>query len=789
MPKKITEEEFDQRCVAIKKHFNINILTPFVSVNQTRDVVDYVCDNCKQFGKKPFNQFVKKDLSPMYGCFNCRNINISERKTTTLEAVKNKLIIIRQTKNISVSFNEKEYVSIEDTMCSVICNSCGNEKSTRLKNLFAGDGGCAACLKKKAAIKRRLSRKQFMEGIQKSLNNGYKILLEYEGFTTVNCSVNVLCVSCNSMMVRSLRDAFRLNIMCECKKKNSYSVTGAKKRIPLKDIQERIRKSENDLSIRIEYKEEEYTGVKTIVFCTCVECNHQWNTSLSSVFSGHGCKRCADKKSAIGRSMKEGGFNSLCQTLKKKKISVQTKFFIGLKKTENISFCCDDCGYIWETSLSSIDFRSGGCPKCAWDRRARETSLSEKEFNSRVNSLYKENGIIVLDDFRNYKNGKSVFSCFCISCLQTWESPFSYLSSLKVCAVCQNGGLIAYNEVKYNIIKQQIENENNVTITSSFEEYINFGRSVKYVCNVCGKEQNKKLYYFYCGHGCPRCCLNNTKPEQKLEKFLEVCGIENKKNDRKQLVFIDDNNKTRRREIDFWIESLRVGIEFHGLRWHCSVNQKLVTTYKSYHREKYDLATEAGITLIQIFEDEYTNNPDLVHSIIRYKVGKPLHTYTHNDCAVISMCETTAAAFIAANSFDTFNPDHNMLSLTLKDTNETVAAITWYKVDNTIHFKYYVARDTVVVDGLARLLNTLVSFNPGAIYETASDARYTLHDAEYVKYGMALDHITEPECYLLTNNYKTRLLSSSERLVLAGDNTENLPEIYGVGHNVYRYFI
>jgi very-short-patch-repair endonuclease len=64
-------------------------------------------------------------------------------------------------------------------------------------------------------------------------------------------------------------------------------------------------------------------------------------------------------------------------------------------------------------------------------------------------------------------------------------------------------------------------------------------------------------------------------------------------------------------EIDIYIPSHKLGIEMNGLYWHTEIHKD-----KELHKLKADLAEQYGIKLIQIFEDEYKNNIDIVLSRI-----------------------------------------------------------------------------------------------------------------------------------------------------------------------------
>lgn len=64
------------------------------------------------------------------------------------------------------------------------------------------------------------------------------------------------------------------------------------------------------------------------------------------------------------------------------------------------------------------------------------------------------------------------------------------------------------------------------------------------------------------------------------------------------------NNRTALNgyEIDLYYEEKKIGIEFNGTYWHCSLNKP-----KKYHEDKSKLAEKKGIRLIHIYEHEWTN--------------------------------------------------------------------------------------------------------------------------------------------------------------------------------------
>lgn len=72
------------------------------------------------------------------------------------------------------------------------------------------------------------------------------------------------------------------------------------------------------------------------------------------------------------------------------------------------------------------------------------------------------------------------------------------------------------------------------------------------------------------------------------------------------------------KEIDIYIPEFNLGIEYCGLYWHSEKNG----VNKEYHKNKFLTCQDKGITLIQIFEDEWLSHKDIVKSIINSRLQK-----------------------------------------------------------------------------------------------------------------------------------------------------------------------
>jgi G:T-mismatch repair DNA endonuclease (very short patch repair protein) len=90
--------------------------------------------------------------------------------------------------------------------------------------------------------------------------------------------------------------------------------------------------------------------------------------------------------------------------------------------------------------------------------------------------------------------------------------------------------------------------------------------------------------------------------ESALNDYLSNLNIIYNKNDR----YILDG-----KELDIYIPSKNIAIEFNGLYWHSEIYKD-----KNYHLEKTLKCQEKGIRLLHIWEDEWVFKQDIVKSII-----------------------------------------------------------------------------------------------------------------------------------------------------------------------------
>jgi hypothetical protein len=107
-------------------------------------------------------------------------------------------------------------------------------------------------------------------------------------------------------------------------------------------------------------------------------------------------------------------------------------------------------------------------------------------------------------------------------------------------------------------------------------------------------------------NGCKICNNNGTsKPQQAIGSWIESMGLQ-----------VQQNFKIDRKELDIYIPTLKLGIEYCGLYWH---NDTRIDA--KYHHDKMKLANSHGIRLITIFEDEWLEREPQIKNFLKSVLG------------------------------------------------------------------------------------------------------------------------------------------------------------------------
>lgn len=81
------------------------------------------------------------------------------------------------------------------------------------------------------------------------------------------------------------------------------------------------------------------------------------------------------------------------------------------------------------------------------------------------------------------------------------------------------------------------------------------------------------------------------------------------------------------KEIDIYIPSKHLGIEYNGSAFHATLNNVYENKYKKYHMDKFCLAKEKGIHLINIFDVDWEEKGEKIKKYLKDIICKPKVIY------------------------------------------------------------------------------------------------------------------------------------------------------------------
>lgn len=262
--------------------------------------------------------------------------------------------------------------------------------------------------------------------------------------------------------------------------------------------------------------------------------------------------------------------------------------------------------------------------------------------------------------------------------------------------------------------------------------YINNRTKVEIICPIHGSffitPDN-----FLQGKGCQKCGNIISKAENEITNIIsKYYKIE--RNNRKILNGM---------EIDIYIPELKIGIEYNGLRWHSDKFKK----DKYYHINKTNICKENGIKLIQIFEDEYLNNKEVVLNKLLYELNININktSINVNDCSIKQISSKNAKEFLNKNHIRGFI--RSTIHLGAFNSNELISVMSFTKTQDKWILNRFACNYNYICNGINdKIFKYFINiYNPSKINYIA-DRCWLIneHDNIYTKMGFKLEIILPP---------------------------------------------
>lgn len=307
-----------------------------------------------------------------------------------------------------------------------------------------------------------------------------------------------------------------------------------------------------------------------------------------------------------------------------------------------------------------------------------------------------------------------------------------------------------------------------IQLLSSKEDYISF-KPLKLKCLNCNQvwtnsdnPYQDNYQHIFCKH----CYSESYRSNQEiaLADFVKsVCKDE---------VITNARNVIPNQELDIYVPSKKLAIEFDGAYYHSA----LFKSY-DYHQKKTLACRELGIRLIHVFEHEWIAKQEKVKNLIRSALGLFEHIVYARQCTIKELSSEQYRLFLDINHFNGAINSTIRYGLFYKD--ELVSAIGFgksrFKKGEIELHRYCVKANYRVIGGFSKLLKYS---NQTEFYSYVDLAHFS--GQGYEALGFSLVEITQPSYVYASQQLHvlTRLACQKHKLskVLGAKFDPNLSE-------------
>jgi hypothetical protein len=247
-------------------------------------------------------------------------------------------------------------------------------------------------------------------------------------------------------------------------------------------------------------------------------------------------------------------------------------------------------------------------------------------------------------------------------------------------------------------------------------------------------------------------------------------------------------------ELDLFFPDMGFAIEFNGLHWHSDTH-----VADDYHVEKSRKAREAGINLLHIWEDNWSQRPEVVKSTILNKLGLSKKIYAR-ECELFSPTNAERKAFMIANHLDGDVPARVTIGLSHQGIPVAMASFGPSRFDHTSEWEVMrsaVATGLSVVGGFSRMMKKFENDHSPSSICSYRKLDLGAGGGAYLAAGFSLAGTTRPNYYYHDNGSRlSRLAFTKARLVADGHDplkTEReimsdlgYERVYDCGSEVYK---
>ena len=502
-------------------------------------------------------------------------------------------------------------------------------------------------------------------------------------------------------------------------------------------------------------------NIKISIICSL---HGEFKQSPSKHLSNQGCPKCSIKKVHDSQRKVFDDFKSKANLIHDNKYSYNSTDYVNNRT--KIIITCPIHGEFKQ--IPSNHLRGKGCLYCGGTSK-----MDINSFIMKANEIHDNKYDYNLTEYVN-SSDKVIITCPKHGDFK--QTPNNHISKQQGCYECL--GKIFNTETFIEHCLNIHENKYDYSLV----DYKRITDEVIIICPIHG-EFTQRCDSHREGNGCKKCSNNGvSKYEKEINEFLISNNI---------VTEINDKTVLNGLEIDIYIPSHKVAIEFDGLYWHSE-------EYKpsNYHLNKTELCEQQGIQLIHIFEDEWLNKPEIVKSRLVNILGlTPIKLYGRKT-EVRKVSPKDSKLFLDTNHIQ--GSVNSKVKLGLYNNDELVSIMTFGGLRKILgstpnNDEYELLRfcnklNTTVIGGADKLLKHFTkTHSPNKIISYA-DRRWS-QGGLYEKLGFSFIHNSKPNYFYLVNkNREHRFKYRKDILIREGFDANKSEHQIMLDRNIYRIY-
>lgn len=339
---------------------------------------------------------------------------------------------------------------------------------------------------------------------------------------------------------------------------------------------------------KYDYSKVEYNNSKSKLLIICPIHGAFYQTAKAHL-RGRGCHKCG------------GSFQYTTETFIQAARKIHGDFFnyseVDYKNAySSITVICPVHGPFLQKPAAHL--QGQGCFKCAVDAK----SLTTEKFIKKAKEVHKNKY-----DYSkvNYKNNYTKIEIICPEHGPFQQYPINHLRG-HGCKSC-----VGLERLTTKEFIRRAREVHGYKFDYSKTIYTNAETNVIIICPIHG-EFTQMAYNHLTGRGCLKCAFHEKKSKGEKELCNYIRSLYSGK------IIENDRIVIKPKELDIYLPELKLALEYNGEYWHKIHEEK----EPGYHENKRQLCKDAGITLIEIWENKWKTNAEIIKKEISKHLQK-----------------------------------------------------------------------------------------------------------------------------------------------------------------------